>query len=91
MRYLIETDRAADWLKGRPEAVDLLRSLAPDGLALSLISLGELYEGVYFGNNPERDERALMSFLRLVDVLTLNRSIIKRFARIAANYGVRAC
>jgi predicted nucleic acid-binding protein len=47
VKYLVETDRAADWLKGRPDAVELLTRLAPDGLALSLISLGELYEGIY--------------------------------------------
>jgi tRNA(fMet)-specific endonuclease VapC len=82
VRYLVETDRAADWLNGRPDAVELLRSLAPAGLALSLISLGELYEGIYFGRDPAKDERALRAFLRFVDVLPLNRSIIKRFARI---------
>jgi len=82
VKYLIETDRAADWLKGRPDAIELLKNLASDGLALSLISLGELYEGVYFGRNPARDERSLRAFLQFVDVLPLNRSIIKRFARI---------
>ena len=82
MKYLVETDRAADWLKGRPDAVGLLQSLAPAGLAMSLISLGELYEGIYFGNDPTRDERALHGFLRFVEVLPLNRSIMKRFARI---------
>ena len=82
MKYLVETDRAADWLNGQTEALELLKSLAADGLAISLISLGELYEGIYFGRDPVRDERGLRSFLRFVDVLPLNQSIIKRFARI---------
>lgn len=82
MRYLIETDRAADWLKGRPDAVSLLTELAPGGLAISLISLGELYEGVYFGRDPHNAERSLRDFLRYVDVLPLNRSIMRRFGRI---------
>lgn len=82
MKYLVETDRAADWLKGRPDAVELLRSLAPEGLAISLISLGELYEGIYFGRDPAGNEKSLRAFLRFVDVLPLNRPIMKRFARI---------
>ena len=82
MKYLIETDRAADWLKGRTDAVELLTSIAPDGLATSLISLGELYEGIYFGRDRLKDERALRAFLRFVNVLPLNQSIMKRFARI---------
>jgi predicted nucleic acid-binding protein len=82
VKYLVDTDRAADWLKGRPDALDLLQLLAPDGLAISLISLGELYEGIYFGGDPIAGERGLRSFLRFVDVLPLNRSIVKRFAQI---------
>jgi len=82
VKYLVETDRAADWLKGRPDAVELLRSLAPEGLAISLISLGELYEGIYFGRDPAGNEKSLRAFLRFVDVLPLNRPIMKRFARI---------
>lgn len=82
MKYLVDTDRAADGLKGRPDAVDLLTRLSADGLAISLVSLGELYEGIYFGRDPEGDERTLRRFLRDVDVLPLNQAIIKRFARI---------
>src|SRR5262245_6591724 len=66
----------------RIAAVQLLTRLAPERLAMSLISLGELYEGVYFRGDPVRYERSLLGFLRLVDVLPLNRAIVKRFARI---------
>lgn len=72
MKYLVDTDRAADWLKGRPDALDLLGRVAPEGLALSLISLGELYEGIYFGRNPAQSERALRGFLRCAQRTSLS-------------------
>ena len=44
MTYLIDSDLVVDWLKGRSDAQTLLHTLAPDGLAISLITYGEVYE-----------------------------------------------
>ena len=82
MSYLVDSDYMADWLKGRPEAVTLLRTLAPEGLAISLITYGEIYEGIYYGSNPRKHEQGFLRFLRQADVLPLNKPIMKRFARI---------
>jgi len=38
MSYLLDTDVVADWLNNRPEAVRLLSTLEPEGLAISLIT-----------------------------------------------------
>ena len=81
MSYLIDTDIVAAHLKGRPHETSLLGSLHGD-LAISLITYGEIYEGIYFGADPQRYEQGFASFLRAVDVLPLNRSILKRYARI---------
>lgn len=82
MSYLVDSDRVAWYLKGRPEAVSLLDDLASHGLAISLITYGELYEGIYYGATPRLSEQGFQAFLKLVDVLPLNRSIMRRFARI---------
>ncbi len=82
MTYLVDTDRVADWLVGRPDALDLLPRLSSEGLAISLITFGEIYEGVYFGRNPATAEAVFRRFLRDVDVLPLNRAIMQRFARV---------
>ena len=82
MTHVIDSDWVADWLKGRPEAVQLLSSFGQGNLALSLITFGEIYEGVYFGMDPERHERVFLQFLRGVRVLPLTRPIMRRFARI---------
>ncbi len=49
MNYLVDSDWVADYLKGRSEALDFLRSLGADRLAISLITFGEIYEGIYYG------------------------------------------
>ena len=69
MRYLIDTDWAIHYLNDRRDIVQRLRALQDDGLTLSLISLAELYEGVFYSRDPEGDERDLQDFLRGVTVL----------------------
>jgi len=82
MKYLVDSDWVADYLNGVPRAVSLLTSFATDGLAISLITYGEIYEGVYYGRDPKESELVFEQFLRSVDVLPLSRSIMKRFARL---------
>jgi predicted nucleic acid-binding protein len=60
--------------------------LARDGLAISLITFGEIYEGIYFsGHDPAAEERGFRQFLQGVAVLPLNRAIMRRFAHIRGN------
>lgn len=82
MSYLIDTDRVASYLNGRSDAVELLSSLRHDGLAISIITYGEIYDGIYASNDPHGNERAFLLFLRRVEVLPLTRTIMKRFAQI---------
>jgi tRNA(fMet)-specific endonuclease VapC len=82
MTYLLDSDVVADWLNGVPSAVQLVARLAPAGLAISEVTYGEIYEGIYYGRNPKQAERVFQQFLRSVDVLPLTRLTWRRFARI---------
>src|SRR5688500_11008201 len=82
MTYLVDTDWVAEYLKGRQPAVRILPGLTSDGLAISIITYGEIYDGIYHGRDSARHEQGFRQFLRSVPVLTLNRAIAKRFARI---------
>jgi tRNA(fMet)-specific endonuclease VapC len=82
MRYLIDTHWVASYLNGRQEAIDLLSSIRRHGLAISLITYGEIYDGIYQGRDPRRYETIFREFLRRVEVLPLNRAILKRFAQV---------
>lgn len=46
MPYLVDTDWVIDHLANVPEAVRLLKSLAQDGIAISIITYMEVYQGV---------------------------------------------
>jgi tRNA(fMet)-specific endonuclease VapC len=82
MTYLVDSDWVSSYLNGRPEAVQLLSSLRTAGLAISLITYGEIYEGIYFGRDPQAYERVFREFLRRVQVLSPNRAIMRQFARL---------
>lgn len=82
MNYLIDTDWVIEFLKGREPVTQTLATLAQAGLAITLFTYGEVYEGIYFGRNPEESERAFQAFLRGVDVIPLTQATMRRYARI---------
>lgn len=80
MRYLVDTDWVVDYLTGLPRAVELVHLLAPEGIGISLVTYGEVYEGILYGRDPERAERVFLKFLAGVQVMPLHKSIMRRFA-----------
>ena len=79
MKYLVDTDWIVDVLNDQPNAIQTLLNLAPDGLAVSLISYGELYEGAYYARNPHLAIAKLSTFLIGKQLLPLTPSIMERF------------
>lgn len=82
MNYLIDSDWVIDYLKGKPAAIQLLQAHIADSLALSLMTYGEVYEGIYFGRNRLASEAGFRRFLRSVTVFPFNRSIMRQFAQL---------
>jgi predicted nucleic acid-binding protein len=79
MRYLIDTDWAVWWLRGRPEVVERLRDLRSEGLAISAVTLGELLTGVHRSSDRTQREAALQGFLRRVTVLPFGEDTAARW------------
>src|SRR5690242_9317445 len=80
-RYLVDTDWAIHYLHGNQEVIRTLGSIAPEGLALSVVSLAELYEGVYYSHAPADNERALSEFLAGCELIPINEDIAKCFGK----------
>jgi tRNA(fMet)-specific endonuclease VapC len=80
--YLVDSDYVADYLKGRPAAVSLLDGLFTAGLAISIVTFAEVYEGIYYGTDPSGNEAIFEHFLRGVRVLPIGRRVAKPFARV---------
>ncbi len=81
LRYLIDTDWVIHYLNGHASIVVRLNSLTRQGCALSVVSLAELYEGVYFSSNPTGNEQALDDFLRGASVLGIDAETCKIFGQ----------
>lgn len=82
MRYLLDTDFVIDHLTGQADALDTLTRLLPDGVAVSMITFSEIYEGIYGSRDPRAAAAAFTTFLRGVPVLPVSRSVAKRTATL---------
>lgn len=65
---LCDSDWMIDLLKGREAARQLLNPMISQGIAISIISVGEVYQGIIFGSEPEWNE---LKFLELLDQLVV--------------------
>ena len=81
MRYLIDTDWVIDYQRGVPRLVNRLDTLLPQGAGLSIVSLAELYEGVFGSADPQRNERRLRAFLASVEIVPLDETTCRIFAQ----------
>jgi predicted nucleic acid-binding protein len=81
-RYLLDTDWIVDALNGQETAIKTILELASSGLALSIITYGELYEGAAFAHDPQPALAGLRSFLKGKAILPLTQPIMERFAHI---------
>jgi tRNA(fMet)-specific endonuclease VapC len=82
MSYLIDTDWVIDHLNQIESVTARLHELAPEGLAMSVVSLGELYEGVYYSRDLEASQASLQRFLnRQLTILGIDEETCKIFGR----------
>lgn len=82
MRYLVDSDWIIDALSNLPAALSQLEELSPEGLAISIITLGEVLEGAYGAPNPTARTDQVRTFLSGYVVLGLDEAIIDRFAQL---------
>lgn len=82
MTYLVDTDYVADYLKGQHNVAALLEPLLPEGLAISIVTFAEVYEGIFYGHNRPQHEAGFRNFLKSTPVLGITRPIARRFAII---------
>ena len=77
--YLIDTDWIIDYLNDREPVASRLEELRKEGLGISIVSLAEIYEGVYGSRDPETSERKLLDFLSGVTTLGIDEGICRMF------------
>ena len=80
--FLLDTDWVIDHFNGISQVSTRLKELQPQGLALSVISVAELWEGVYFSRDPKSSQKTLEEFLSGVVILGLDEEVCKRFGQL---------
>ncbi len=81
VRCLVDTDWAINYLRGDAEVIRRLEELKQEGLGLSVISLAELYEGVFLSRNLQASEEGLANFLRRVALIGIDDETCKIYGR----------
>jgi tRNA(fMet)-specific endonuclease VapC len=82
LAHLIDTDCVIQHLNRVAAARSRLAAIREQGLALSVISLAELWEGVLFSRDPQRSEHSLQEFVSGVTVLGIDEETCRRFGRL---------
>jgi predicted nucleic acid-binding protein len=80
--YLIDTDWIIDVLSNQTAAANTLKALSGSGLAISVVTYGELYQGAFYSHDPQTALAALAAFMIGKDLLPLTTTIAERFGII---------
>jgi tRNA(fMet)-specific endonuclease VapC len=80
MPYLVDTDIVIDHLANIPGTNHLLEHFAADGIAISIITYMEVYQGVVRSPNIKEARDKLQAFRRSVPVPPFSLSVAKRCA-----------
>ena len=80
-RFLLDTDWIIDHFNGITAITRRLEQLRPSGLALSVISLAELYERVHYSRDPAASRRVLSRFVAGMTVVPVDDEICDIFGR----------
>jgi predicted nucleic acid-binding protein len=81
LKYLIDTDWIIDHLNGVETITIKLEKLASSGICTSIISVAELYEGVYGSKDYNASLEILETFLEGITVLSIDHEVCKIFGR----------
>jgi tRNA(fMet)-specific endonuclease VapC len=82
MRYLLDTDWIIQVLAGRKEAVLAHKRIHPEDMAVSYITIGEIYDVAFSYANPQAHLHTFRQFLAPFPLLDLTEPIMERFAEI---------
>jgi tRNA(fMet)-specific endonuclease VapC len=75
MKYLLDTNICIYIIKKKPESViKRFQKLKPDSVAISSITLSELYFGVAKSSRPNENMIALQEFISPLDILDFTNS-----------------
>src|SRR5437588_3939760 len=82
MPYLVGSDIMIDHLANLKEATELLENLASEGIAISIITYMETYQGVLRSHHSDPAHNKFETFLSSVPILPFSPSVARRCAQL---------
>ena len=82
MAYLLDSNLVIPYLADDPATVPLIERLASEGIAISIITYLEVYQGTLRSADPERAQEQFERFLAVVPTLSLSPAVTRRCARL---------
>jgi len=85
MKYLLDTNMVTYYLEGRPQVVERLEQTRPRDRYLCLITIGEIYHGIYYSARVQKNLSRYRAFFKKVKVLPFTHDVAEQFGRIKAD------
>ena len=82
MPYLKDSDWVINFLVQDSDALQLVEQLAQEGIAISIITYMEVYQGVLRSQESEAASAQFAALVEAVPVLTFSRAVAERCARL---------
>ena len=81
MKYLVDTDWIILHFRGNARVANRMEELMSEGIGISIVSMGELYEGVCRSSDPASSEAALQLILSAIDVVNIDDEICRIYGQ----------
>jgi len=82
VKYLMDTDWIINWLKGKAAVVEKIKGFREAGIGISIVSVCEIYDGIYGSDHPDKNEERFNYFLTGVTVVELTERICRKFGQL---------
>ena len=85
-RYLLDTSFCVHFIRGHAWARTALGRLHATDVAVSVVTVGELYEGAFHADSPSKELSKVEAFLDPLEVVPLGREEAIQWGRIEAQF-----
>jgi tRNA(fMet)-specific endonuclease VapC len=80
--FLLDTDTCIDVLRGVDSVRERMEDLSPDDCNVSSVTVFELYSGIHFTRQPEREGRKVDRFLSVLNIVPFDRTAAAEAAKL---------
>ena len=87
MKFLLDTNIVIDFLRGKQPVVDRINRILKQGLAISAVSVAELYHGAYKSSRPKYNLEKVDEFISVpgISVVDLDKKIAGYYGKMLAD------